>query len=134
MQHIADRLKRNFENRIIRPDNNESGEHEVQDTEGHLEDSLTESQLPNEISENVHTETKEEHWNNEKGENESSESTVENNTVDKTNSGINDTCEEPENVQFEDTSFNEVQNQPSSDETIEAGEIVNENSNGEKNI
>lgn len=46
LQHIEGRIKRNFENRFsTKPDDTESGEHEMPDTEEQLEDVLTESQI-----------------------------------------------------------------------------------------
>lgn len=125
LQHIEDRIKRNFDNRISqKTDNVESAEQEVRETEEQLEDVLTESQIA--VASNVNNKSDEPDTKTDKCQetsvaNESSDSNTVDNTAEESNSVVDNNSGEKADEDIKDSSVSEIQN-----ETALSYQIVNE--------
>lgn len=107
LQHIEDRIKRNFDNRLItKPECNEIGEQDVQDADEPIEDVLTESQIA------VASVSKKQNDHESKGEqdqqneimNEPSDSSDLKNIPEETNSVMNDCVNTEQSNSYQETS------------------------------
>lgn len=129
LQHIEDRIKRNFDNRISqKSDNVESTEQEVRETEEQLEDVLTESQIA--VAANINNnksddlETKEDKCLEISVANESSDSNTVDNTGEEINSVIDNNSVEKTDEDKKDLLVSEIQN-----ETAQSCQTINEQNN-----
>lgn len=121
MQHIEDRIKRNFDNRLTKPDSNDNGEPEAHDSEEHFEDVLTESQIAVvNVKQSKDFEEKENHTQEESVIVEPSESCVVENKMELNNSEIMDNNTEKLNECQEDKRASEID-----DKTLENCESIN---------
>lgn len=130
LQHIEDRIKRNFENRVAKPDTNDNEEPEAQELEEHFEDVLAESRfaIANANKKSKELEEKENHSQEESVIDVPSESSVvENNiesnnseTIDNNSETIDNNSEKIDECQ-EDKTTSEIKNK-----TLQYCENINE--------
>lgn len=114
LQHIEDRIKRNFDNRIIIKPDIESGEPEIPDAEEQLEEVFAESQI---VNASVNKNSKDVELNENDTQhvelaNEPSDSNFINNTAEETGSIIKDDVNgEQESKCQEDIFISEIHNE-----------------------
>lgn len=107
LQHIEDRIKRNFENRsIIKPDNNESTEQEIHDNEEHFEDVLTESQVSITTENNMFRSNESEEDNQKQNDLSENSVNINEHTVGATEDNMNGEQVEKLNSEFENITSN----------------------------
>lgn len=125
LQHIEDRIKRNFDNRISpKTDTIENAEQEVQETEEQLEDVLTDSQIAvaaNINNKSTELETEEDKCQERSIANEYSDNNTVDNTVEENSCVVDNNSGGKGDEDQNNSSVNEIQN-----EIAQSSQIVNE--------
>lgn len=136
MQHIEDRIKRNFDNRVSqKTDIIENAEQDVRETEEQLEDVLTESQIA--VAANINNKSNEPEIEDKCQEkavvNESSDINVVDNTAEENSSVVDNDSGEKGDEDQNASSISEIQNKIAlSSQTIhEQNNVIVENTNEE---